>query len=251
MSIASAIVLLFATLATAFLSGIFGMAGGLILMGILLSLLPVAQAMVVHGILQMIANGWRSYLLRNFIVWKILLQYILGAVLAIIILWLVAWRPDRVLVFVLLGLVPFLVWLPRSIFHLDATKPAHAVLAGLLVTSLNTFAGVAGPMLDVFFVRTGLSRQQIVATKSISQVIAHVTKVVFWSGIAFAGALQNNKDLLVLLLIAIPFSISGTWLGGLVLHRLSDKTFLRWVKILITLIGTVYLLRAVWMLIYG
>ena len=36
-------------IATSFLSGLFGMAGGMVLMGLLLVLLPVPAAMVLHG----------------------------------------------------------------------------------------------------------------------------------------------------------------------------------------------------------
>jgi len=36
--------------ATAFLSGLFGMAGGLILIGVLLTLMPLPSAMVLHAI---------------------------------------------------------------------------------------------------------------------------------------------------------------------------------------------------------
>jgi uncharacterized membrane protein YfcA len=36
--------------ATAFLSGLFGMAGGLILIGVLLAILPLPSAMVLHAI---------------------------------------------------------------------------------------------------------------------------------------------------------------------------------------------------------
>src|SRR5579864_2185124 len=43
---------------TALLSGIFGMAGGLILIGVLLTLFPVPQAMVLHAVTQMASNGW-------------------------------------------------------------------------------------------------------------------------------------------------------------------------------------------------
>jgi uncharacterized membrane protein YfcA len=242
--IASAFILLLATLCTAFLSGIFGMAGGLILMGILLSLVSVPQAMVAHGLLQMVANGWRSYLLRTSIRLDILTWYCLGAILAIGILFLIAWRPSRQMVFVLLGIVPFFVWLPKSLFHLDAERPFHALLAGLFVTSLNTFAGVAGPALDIFFVQTSLTRHQIVATKSITQMVAHFVKIIFWSGIAFAGAVSESRDLLLLIALAVPLSMTGTWMGGKVLNRMSDKSFLRWVKALVSVIGLVYLLRA-------
>src|SRR3982074_2634448 len=43
---------------TALLSGIFGMAGGLILVGVLLVVMPLPQAMVLHAVTQMAANGW-------------------------------------------------------------------------------------------------------------------------------------------------------------------------------------------------
>ena len=43
--------------ATAFLSGLFGMAGGLILIGVLLTILPLPSAMVLHAITQMASNG--------------------------------------------------------------------------------------------------------------------------------------------------------------------------------------------------
>src|SRR5258708_25794870 len=51
--------------ATAFLSGLFGMAGGLILIGVLLALMPLPTAMVLHAITQMASNGWRAFLLRS------------------------------------------------------------------------------------------------------------------------------------------------------------------------------------------
>jgi hypothetical protein len=46
-------VLCLAMVGTSFLSGIFGMAGGMILVGILLVLLPVPEAMMLHGVTQM------------------------------------------------------------------------------------------------------------------------------------------------------------------------------------------------------
>src|ERR1700682_975546 len=51
--------------ATAFLSGLFGMAGGLILIGVLLTLMPLPSAMVLHAITQMASNCWRAFLWRR------------------------------------------------------------------------------------------------------------------------------------------------------------------------------------------
>ncbi len=51
--------------ATAFLSGLFGMAGGMILIGVLLTMMPLPTAMVLHAITQMASNGWRAFLWRS------------------------------------------------------------------------------------------------------------------------------------------------------------------------------------------
>ena len=47
-------------LITSFISGILGMAGGMILMGVLLALLPLPAAMVLHAVTQMASNAWRD-----------------------------------------------------------------------------------------------------------------------------------------------------------------------------------------------
>jgi uncharacterized membrane protein YfcA len=59
---------------TSFISGIFGMAGGMLLIGFLLMMLPVPVAMVFHGVIQIAANGWRSYLWRRHINWAVVLD---------------------------------------------------------------------------------------------------------------------------------------------------------------------------------
>ena len=60
---------------TSFISGIFGMAGGMLLIGFLLVLLPVPVAMVFHGVIQIAANGWRAWLWRHHVKWSVVLQF--------------------------------------------------------------------------------------------------------------------------------------------------------------------------------
>src|SRR4030081_1569399 len=64
--------------ATAFLSGLFGMAGGLILIGVLLTLMPLPTAMVLHAITQMASNGWRAFLWRSHIRRRPVAIYLIG-----------------------------------------------------------------------------------------------------------------------------------------------------------------------------
>lgn len=228
---------------TATLSGIFGMAGGLMLMGALAFVLPVSAAFVTHGILQLVANGWRAVLHRKYVDWRILANYAIASAVAGGVIALIAFAPSRPLLFLLLGLVPMLVWLPRNWIQLDAAKAPHALVSGFLVTLVNLTAGVAGPLLDIFFVRTALTRHQIVATKAATQVFSHLAKILVY-GAPLLAAPKAVMPPLWVFAIAVPVSMLGTAAGGWVLDRISDVDFKRWTAWIVTGIGLVYLAKA-------
>jgi uncharacterized membrane protein YfcA len=228
---------------TALLSGIIGMAGGLVLMGALALVLPVSAAFVTHGILQLVANGWRAVLHRRFVAWRIVGWYALASLAAGIVVTLIGYAPSRPLVFLLLGLVPMLVWLPRSWIRLDAAKPAHALVSGFMVTGLNLTAGVAGPLLDIFFVRTALTRHQIVATKATTQVFSHLAKIIVY-GTPLIVSRRAGMPPAWVFAFAVPVSMLGTVCGGWVLDRMSDVNFKRWTAWIVTAVGLLYLVKA-------
>ena len=241
--IAAAIILV-TVLVTSFISGIFGMAGGIIFMGVLNALVPVAMAMMIHGAVQMVSNGYRAFLWRRHISWAIFRRYALGSVVAVALLFALSWRPDKHTVYLLLGLVAMLVWLPRKLLDLDIQKRFQAEAAGFVVQSLNTIAGVSGPLMDQFFVRTEMTRHAIVATKAVTQVLAHFVKIVFWSAPVIASSGLGALPPWWLILAAVPLSMLGTTLGGKVLDRMSDVNFRRGMKYLVTAIGAVMLMKA-------
>ena len=93
---------------TAILSGIFGMAGGLLFMGLLAWLLPAATALALHGVIQFASNLWRATLHRRHIEWPVLLWFGTGSAAAITLLSLAIFAPDKFLIFLGLGLMPVL-----------------------------------------------------------------------------------------------------------------------------------------------
>lgn len=246
MTAAAGIIILAASAITAFISGIFGMAGGIILMGVLIALpsVSVAQAMIIHGALQMVANGWRAVLLREHVDWTVMRRYSAGALVGVAALFAISWTPDKRAVYFLIGLAPMLVWLPKERLHLDIQRPLQAFLAGIGVQAMNTLAGVAGPLLDLFFVRSEMTRQQIVATKSVTQALSHVVKIGFWSVPLVSAAGWGALPPAWFLAGAIPIAMAGTWAGGRVLAIMSDVNFKAWMKYLVTAIGAVMLARA-------
>lgn len=236
--------LLFVVLVTATISGVFGMAGGLMLMGALTLAMPVAAAMVTHGAVQFVSNGWRAILHRKHIAWPIIVFYGLGSALAAGLLALVTYEPTKAWVYLFLGLVPGLAWLPKQRFNLDAAKPAHAVACGLSVTGLNVLAGVSGPLLDVFFVRTALTRHAIVATKAATQAFSHSVKMIFYGAPMLGAAQASGMPPWYFFVVAAPLAMLGAWLGGKVLDRMSDVGFLKWTRWIVTALGALYLVQA-------
>lgn len=243
MTLPAALFVICMAFVTAMLSGVFGMAGGLVLMGALALVLPVQAAFVTHGILQLVANGWRAILQRKHVRWDIVGWYALASLIAGGVVALLSFTPSKPLLFLMLGLVPFLTWLPQKWINLDAGKPFQAFLSGLTVTGLNLTAGVAGPLLDIFFVRTELTRHAIVATKAATQVFAHTAKILVYGAPLLAGTGVGLPPLWVFAL-AIPLSMAGTAVGGLILNRVSDVDFKRWTRWIITAIGISYLVQA-------
>ena len=134
-----------AVIVTSAISGVFGMAGGLILMLILAQFVAVAPAMVLHGVTQFVSNGWRAVLWRRWIVWRIVGLYALGAAPAILLPVLVAYVPDKATMLILLGTVPYAALALPEAAKLDAARPAHAVACGFFVAGTQLLAGVAGP----------------------------------------------------------------------------------------------------------
>lgn len=238
-----ALLILISAAITACISGIFGMAGGMIFMGIIASVMGVAEAMVVHGVVQSISNSSRAWLLRPDIRWDILGFKLLGAFPAIAALSLISFVPNKATLFIVLGLLPFILWLPKGVFQGDAAKPLHAAFCGAMVMGLNLSAGVAGPALDFFYVKTTLTRKEIVATKAVTMFASHLVKI-FYFGLPLITAVGlATLPPLWVFAAAVPCIILGTYIGTRILHRLSDINFKSYTKYLVTLVGIIYLWR--------
>jgi len=239
-----ALLILISAMITACISGIFGMAGGMIFMGIIASIMGVAEAMVVHGAVQSVSNSSRAYMLKSDVRWDILGYKFIGALPTIGLLALIMFVPEKGMLFLVLGLLPFLLWLPKGWLQGDANKPLHAVFCGALVMGLNLVAGVAGPALDFFYVKTALTRKEIVATKAVTMFASHMVKIIYFGIPLIAAHGLTTLPPLWVFAAAVPCIILGTYIGTRILHLFSDANFKSYTKYLVTVIGLIYLWRA-------
>ncbi|TDQ80593.1 sulfite exporter TauE/SafE [Dongia mobilis] len=242
--LATLLSLIAAVLATSFLSGIFGMLGGLILMALLLLALPVPAAMSLHAVTQMTANGWRALLWHRYILWRVMPGYIAGSALAFAILTWISFQPDTAWVYIGLGVIPFFALVVPAGLAPDIRRPFAPVILGMIVMAIHVVAGVSGALLDIFFFRTDLDRRQIVATKACSQTLGHLFKLAYFLLVAGMADVVNELPLWIFA-ISIVSAITGTTLAKFVIDRLTNRAFQLWTRWLAALVGLVCLVRGI------
>lgn len=232
-------------LGTSFLSGIFGIAGGMILMGGLIFLMPVPAAMILHGATQLAANGWRAALWWRYVDLGVIFRFSVGSAAALALFSVVIFVPDRATVLICLGIVPFLAFAIPEQHAPHAKRRGAAEMAGFIGTGLQFVSGVSGPLLDAFLVRMPVDRRVIVASKSACQVIAHSMKLIYFGGIITA---DDSTVSWVLLAAGMTLAVAGTTLARAVLDRLTDQQFRTWTKRIVLAVGSVFLFQGLAML---
>jgi uncharacterized membrane protein YfcA len=245
MSVALMSGLLATMVATSFLSGIFGMAGGMILMGVLLVLLPLPEAMSLHAITQMASNGWRGLLWWRYVRWRAAGMFLSGCAMAFFAWTLWQYVPSKPVALLLLGVSPFLVRLLPTDLKPDPERFTHGALYGSACMSLMLLAGVSGPLIDAYFLGGTLDRRQIIATKAVCQIFSHGAKFIYFGGLVQQAAGFDP----LLATLAVLASMVGTSLARPVLEKLSDVQYRRWATHIITAIAVVYLTQAGYLLL--
>ena len=246
------LVVLIAVLATSVLSGVLGMAGGMILMAVLVSVLPVAVAMVVHGAAQAASNGARTLFLRQHVMWRVVPPYLVGGTFATAFFVLISFVPAPGLVLILVGVSPWLARLTPFLRGLDIRNRVTGVACGAIVTAAQLLAGASGPLLDAFYLNTDVDPKRIVATKAVTQTIGHLVKVVYYGVVAERSidseTLQGSAGLIA---GAILLAVVGARIGTALLNRLDPRRFHRITTVTILALGLLCALKGVRDLVAG
>ena len=245
-SVAILALLAASALVTSFISGILGMAGGMILMGILLAAVPLPLAMMLHGITQLASNAWRALLWRRHVEWRVLRGYLYGALAMTALFAVLKLVVGKAVALVVMGFTPFVALALPEKLHLNVERRGHASACGVICTSLSLTAGVSGPILDVFFVRSKMTRHAVVATKAATQSLSHILKIGYFG--AFV-AVEGGRVHPLLGAIMVALAVAGTSLSRRVLERMDDRSFRFWTRWTVMVLGLFYLGSGVAMLV--
>jgi uncharacterized membrane protein YfcA len=245
-SVAIFALLAVSALVTSFVSGILGMAGGMILMGILLAVVPLPVAMMLHGITQLASNGWRALMWRKEVDWRVFRGYMYGAVAMTVFFAVVKLVVSKPVALIAMGLTPFITLALPEKLHLNVERRGHATACGIICTTLSLTAGVSGPILDVFFVRSKMGRHGVIATKAMTQSLSHILKIIYFGAFVAVGGGPVHPALAATMVL---LAFVGTSQSKHVVARMNDASFRMWTRWTVMTLGVFYLGSGILMLV--
>lgn len=207
---------------TAALSGVAGIGGGTILIGVLYALgLAPTVAVPLFAAVQFVSNLSRTVAYSRHVEWRAAGWFLLTAApTPFLVAPFVASANVNVVLLLLAALI-----LVSLIPSRDGAEPLRAtpafLLAGFLNGTIGMFVGATGLFVGRLFLRPEWNKETVIGTLALTQTLGHLMRVL---GYASAGFMITQRtELLVPLAVAV---IAGTF-AGKALNRKLDETLFR------------------------
>jgi uncharacterized membrane protein YfcA len=136
-------------------------------------------------------------------------------------------------VFMILA-VPLRYWLAHSGI---TVRLRHFPLIGAGFGFLSAIVGAVGPLMTPFFLSHGLRKGRYLATDALCTVGAYITRMIMFR----RADLLTGPLILTGLYIGVVM-IGGAWIGRRLIDRMSEKTFLRILEVLLVVFGLQFVL---------
>lgn len=206
---------------TAMLSGIAGVGGGTILIGVFYAIgLTTAQAVPLHAAVQLASNASRTAAYFRAVEWRAAGWFMLGCAPAPFLIAPFVPLVNTHIIELVLAVLIIGSLIPGK--NADDLLPMRwaFLLAGVLVGSIGMFVGASGLFVGRLFLRPEWRKETTIGTLALCQCLGHGTKLLGYSSIGLGPLSQ--ADLLWPLVAAV---ILGTVAGKYLNQRLSEERF--------------------------
>lgn len=237
----SLIVLLIVTAGlTSMMTAALGIGGGMLLLVVMASVLPIAALIPVHGLVQLGSNGNRALMTSKHIDGQMFKLFALGTLLGAIIASLVVVQLPLTFIQISIGaFLLYMLWGPKP--KAKEMSPKGTFMAGAFTTFVSMFVGATGPLVATFVHRNNYSKMTLTATFAACMTFQHGLKAVVFLGIGFAFWAW-----LPLIIAMIASGALGTYIGLKVLKRIPSERFKSGFKIILSLLAARLLIEGVW-----
>jgi len=226
---------------TSLITAALGIGGGVLLLAVMASMLPVTALIPVHGLVQLGSNFNRALMTRPHIDWVRVRPFALGALLGALIATLVLVQlPLTLIQLSVAAFILYLLWGPG--FGKGELSRSGLLVMGVLTTLVSMFVGATGPLVAAWVHRLNAGKFPTVATFAACMSLQHLLKLAVYSTLGFLFV-----EWLPLILAMVAAGAIGTWLGLKLLDRMPPA----WFRPLFRLIVTVLALRLIWQAVTG
>ena len=237
-------ILILSAFITSSISAVIGMGGGIILLGIMAIIIPEGYMVIaLHGIIQLISNTTRTYVFKNHLKKKLIKEFSIGSLAgaglsALIIFLLIQFygvsSANEIKVDFLKPVIGiFIIW---YLFLKGPKKEKISksfVKVGSISGLASIFVGATGPLIAPFFLKSTLTKENIIANKAACQMITHLTKIPLFIYFFNMNYIKEYKMLLPLIFAVFI----GTNFGKYILQMIPEKLFRKLFKVALLLIA--------------
>lgn len=219
------------TFFTSTVAGVVGIGGGMMLIAILPSFLPLNALIPVHGLTQMSSNFSRAVFGYKDVQYEVIPKFLIGSIFGIALF-------ASILYFISLEYVPLFIgvyillslWSKK--FNEKIKKYESYFLAGFFQTGLSIVVGATGPLTMTLLLKDYKDKHKVVATGAALMSITHTLKVFVFMFFGFVFF-----DYLGILVAMICGAIAGSYTGTKLRDKIDGKKFVLILKVLLSILA--------------
>jgi uncharacterized membrane protein YfcA len=219
------------TFLTSTIAGIVGIGGGMMLIAILPSFLPLNALIPVHGLTQMSSNLSRAIFGYKDVQYEVIPKFLLGSLLGIALF-------ASILSFISLEYVPLFIgayillslWSEK--FNEKIKRYESYFLAGFFQAGLSMVVGATGPLTMTLLLKDYKDKDKVVATGAVLMSLTHILKVFVFMYFGFVFF-----DYIGIIVAMIVGAIAGSWTGTKLRNKIDGKRFTMILKVLLSVLA--------------
>lgn len=235
---------------TSLLSGIFGLLGGFLLVGMLIAIFDLTTSNLLISTVLIAATLWRTFVWFDRVRWRFVLLSTSGGTAAFLVIIASGLSPSRALILIVLGATPLLVTLLPKHFWPNIDTRIGQLICGFIVGLCQISGAASAAVVDIFFQNSVLNRIENVALKGALVIPILVFRASFFSIAEYRarGTITSSIPLWVYP-SAVLIGIVATHVGGVVLTKMvTDKGFFTLSWRLSRLASAGFLAQGLWLL---
>ena len=219
----------------ALVNAAFANGGAMVILAVTSTVLPVSAIVPMHSTLLLGSTTSRAIVFRDYIDWRIAGPFLIGSVVAVAIAARIYVELPDQFIALAIGLVMLIaIWLPAIPWRPRLRHPW--IVVGFIHSFLSTLFAY-GALLHAIILHTGLTRRQVVGTMAMGLTGMGAFKI---TGYAVNGF--DYRPYLLVIALSLIVAILGTWVGKLVIDRISEKVF----RVVFRLFVSLTALRLIW-----